>query len=54
MKDPNNKYHAAFERLGNDMVSLPAGEAINKCWGFDSLVEEVILYDFKLSYEQAE
>lgn len=48
-KDPNNKYHAAFEKLSNDKISLPAGEAMNKCWGFDALVEEVVLYDFKLS-----
>jgi hypothetical protein len=53
MKDPNNRYHASFEKLSNDMISLPAGESINHCWDFDALVEEVILYDFKLSDTQA-
>lgn len=42
-----------FFEIDEDMKPVAAGEAFNKCWGFDSLVEEVVLYEFKLSDEQA-
>ena len=43
----------AFFEIAEDMKPLPAGEVFNNCWGFDSPVEEVVLYDFKLSDEPA-
>ncbi len=33
---------------------VAAGSTMYKCWDFDTLVEEVILYDFKLSDQPAE
>jgi hypothetical protein len=38
-----------FVELTEDIKHIPAGETSNKCWGFDSQVEEVVLYEFKLS-----
>ena len=51
-KDPKNPHYAAFDKLSNDVISLPAGEAMIKCWSFDTQVEEVILYDFQLADDQ--
>ena len=38
-----------FVELTEDINPIPAGETFNKCWGFDTQVEEVILFDFTLS-----
>ena len=40
-----------FVELTEDMKPIPAGETFNMCWGFDSQVEEVVLYEFKLSVD---
>jgi hypothetical protein len=42
-----------FVELTEDMNSIPAGEVFNECWDFDSQVEEVVLYEFKLSDKPA-
>ncbi len=38
-----------FFEMNKDMEPLPAGDFYQKCWDFDSVVEEVILCEFKLS-----
>lgn len=43
-----------FVELTDDMKPILAGETFNKCWGFDSHVEEVVLYEFKLSDKLAD
>jgi hypothetical protein len=43
-----------FFEVDENMEPLPAGDTFNKCWEFDSLVEEVILYEFKLSDKRPE
>ena len=37
-----------FVELTQDMEPTPAGETFYKCWGFETQVDEVVLYDFKL------
>ncbi|GEM_PF-3341907 len=43
-----------FVEIAEDMELLSPGKTFNKCWGFDSQVEEVVLYEFKLSSKQVE
>ena len=38
-----------FIAINEDMKLLPAGDFFQKCWDFDSLVEEVVICEFKLS-----
>lgn len=45
------KGHKEFVELIEGRTPIPAGENFNKCWGFDTQVEEVVLYEFKLSDE---
>ena len=42
-----------FFEIGAGMEPVPPGEGTNKCWEFDSLVEEVVLYQFTLSEKPA-
>lgn len=42
-----------FVELTEDMKPIPAGDFFLNCWGFDSQVEEVVLYEFKLSDKPA-
>ena len=42
-----------FFEIDENMKPLPAGDIFNKCWEFDSSVEEVVLYEFKLSDKRA-
>jgi hypothetical protein len=53
-------FRALFRQKGSkeffeitDAKPLLAGETFNKCWDFDSVVEEVVLYEFKLSDKPA-
>lgn len=48
------KDNQEFFEISEGMEPVPAGESFNKCWDFDSLVEEVVLYEFKLSDKSAE
>ena len=43
-----------FFEIGAGMEPVPPGEGANKCWEFDSLVEEVVLYQFTLSGKPSE
>jgi hypothetical protein len=43
-----------FFDVDENMEPLPGGDTFNKCWEFDSPVEEVVLCEFKLSDERAE
>lgn len=43
-----------FVELPEDVERIPAGEAFYKCWEFDSLVEEAVLHEFKLSDQPGE
>ena len=42
-----------FFEIDEDMKPIPAGDIFNKCWEFDSSVEEVVLCEFKLSDKRA-
>lgn len=42
-----------FLEITKNMERVPAGETFNKCWGFDSLVEEVVIYELALSENRA-
>ena len=43
-----------FFEIDAGMEPVPPGEGTNKCWEFDSLVEEVVLYQFTLSGKPSE
>lgn len=43
-----------FVELIDERELLSAGETLLKCWGFETIVEEVVLFDFKLSDEKSE
>lgn len=43
-----------FFELSEEAPSLAAKSTFLKCWDFDTAVEEVVLYDFKLSNEKPE
>jgi hypothetical protein len=38
-----------FVEISEDFKAIDPGDGWNKCWDFDSLVEEVVLYQFALS-----
>jgi hypothetical protein len=38
-----------FFAITDGVEPIPPGEGANKCWGFESQVEEVVLYQFTLS-----
>ena len=42
-----------FFEIDGGMEPVPPGEGTNKCWDFDSRVEEVVLYQFTLSKKPA-
>jgi|GEM_PF-1233383 len=42
-----------FFEIDENIKPLPAGDIFNKCWEFDSSVEEVVLCEFKLSDKRA-
>ena len=42
-----------FFEIDEGVEPVLAGEGANKCWEFDSLVEEVVLYQFALSEKPA-
>ena len=42
-----------FFEISEGVEPLPPAEERNKCWEFDSLVEEVVLFEFTLSEKPA-
>ena len=38
-----------FVEVTEGLVPIADGEAADRCWGFDEQVEEVVLFDFRLS-----
>jgi hypothetical protein len=42
-----------FFEISEGIEPVPAEEVFNKCWEFDTFVEEVVLFEFKLSGKSA-
>lgn len=34
--------------MSDEVIPVPPGETAYKCWGFDTLIDEVVLFDFRL------
>lgn len=43
-----------YREITEGIEPVLAGETMNLCWGFDTIVDEVVLYDFKISNQPTE